>query len=215
MIRAAINDVDEIPARQRQTKTLGSKLFFKVLFNTCVWEGWITMADYFLDFGASVDSCRENGIKAPFINSSPLAYACRTGNTPMVRLLLNRGLDAKYAMSYAAAGGNLELVKLLLDHGCDPNEGYPPPIAWAVDLEHEAMFKHLYEHGAKMILPSAKQDIVARAKCAGLESMLSLLSRKGGLDTDGPAYTTPLPRPRKLCFMCEPREPLGSDNDEE
>jgi hypothetical protein len=129
----------------------------------------------------------------------------------MVRMLLNRGLNAQYAMSYAAAGGNLELVKLLLDRGCDPNEAYPSPIAWAVDLEHEEIFNLLYDRGAKMILPSARHEVIAKAKVAGLGSMLSLVQRRTGLDTDSPLYTEPLPPPRKLCFMCEP---LNSDSDE-
>lgn len=205
MIRSAIDDLDAIPARERRLNPLGTKSFYTTMFKTCVWEGWISMAVYFLDFGAPIDSCRENGIEAAFIDTSPLAYACRTGNVAMVRILLDRGLDARYAMSYAAAGGNLELVRLLLDHGCDPNEGYPPPITWAVDLEHDAMFTLLHSRGAEMKLPSVRQDIVARARGAGLESMLSLILDKEDIDPYGPGYTTPLPRPRKLCLMCEPQ----------
>lgn len=203
MIKTKIDEIDGIPAAERGKKPLGTRSFFKVMFKTCVWEGWKAMAIYFLDFGAPLDSCRENGVQAAFIDSSPLAYACRRGNVAMVRMLLNRGLDTTYAMSYAAAGGNLELVKLLLDDNNDPNEGFPLPIAWAVDLEHEAMFNLLHEQGAEMDLPSARQDVVARARGAGLESMLKLIREKEGIDPYGPAYTTPLPRPRKLCFMCE------------
>lgn len=203
MIRTAIHELDGTPIRQRYGKAFGTKAFFETMFKNCVWEGWIAMAVYFLDLGAKVDSCRENGTTAAFINNSPLACACRTGNIPMIRMLLNRGLDATYALSYAAASGNMALVKLLLDHGCNPNEGYPPPLAWAVDLEHEEMFNVLSEHGAEMKLPSARQDIIARARGAGLESMLALIGEKEGIDPFESAYTTPVPRPRKLCFMCD------------
>lgn len=203
VIRTAIHELGGTPMRKRYGRVFGTKSFFQAMFKTCVWEGWTPMAVYFLDLGATVNSCRENGITAAFINNSPLAYACRTGNISMARMLLNRGLDATYALSYAAAGGNLALVKLLLDHGCDPNEGYPPPIAWAVNLEHEEMFNVLREHGAVMELPSARQDIIARARSAGLESMLALIREKAAIDPFESAYTTPAPRPRKLCFMCE------------
>ncbi|QDS71618.1 hypothetical protein FKW77_007097 [Venturia effusa] len=211
LIRTAIHELDGTPMQKRYKKVFGTNEFFEAMFKTCVWEGWTSMAVYFLDLGATVNSCRENGITAAFVNNSSLAHACRTGNISMVRMLLNRGLDTTYALSYAAAGGNLSLVKLLLDHGCDPNEGYPPPLAWAVDLEHEAMFNLLHDRGARMTLPSARHDIVARARGAGLESMLSLISNKEGIDPYDSTYTTPAPRPRKLCFMCQPDDEDGSD----
>jgi ankyrin repeat protein len=104
---------------------------------------------------------------------------------------------------YVAAGGHLDIIQELLDHGCDPNEGYPPPIVWAVDPKHEAMFRLLVEHGADVKLPSARQDIVVQAKRAGLDSMLAMLASEGiAVDIVG----TPSSRASKLCVRCEDSE---------
>lgn len=142
MIKTKIDEIDGIPAAEREKKPLGTHSFFRVIFKTCVWGKWTAMTIYFLDFGAPVDSCRENGVKAGFIDNIPLAYACRGDNVAMVRMLLNRGLDTTYAMSYAAAGGNLELVKLLLDDNNDPNEGFPhlSPGLWISSMKQCSIF---------------------------------------------------------------------------
>lgn len=204
MVRAAIHELDGTPIAKRYERELGTDSFFEWVLNNCVKEGWTAMAVYCLDHGVTVNTCREN--IAPFIKHSPFANACRRGNIQMVQLLLDRGLDTTYALSYAAASGNLELVNLLLDHGCNPNEGYPRPLAWAVDLEHSEMFILLIKRGAEMELPSTRQDIIARARGQGLESMLALIRERTGIDPYESTYTTPAPapRPRKPCCMCEP-----------
>jgi len=61
----------------------------------------------------------------------PLSAAVEFGHDDIVKLLLERGVDPRWAerdaphgtsLHAAAVRGNLPMVKLLLDHGADPNE---------------------------------------------------------------------------------------------
>ncbi|TID22195.1 gb [Venturia nashicola] len=72
MVRTAVEELDDPP--------FATKSFFQSMFHRCVREGWVAMAVYFLDLGATVDSCRKNHY-IPWL-TSPLATACRGGKVP-------------------------------------------------------------------------------------------------------------------------------------
>jgi hypothetical protein len=87
------------------------------------------------------------------------------------------------ALSTAATGGSLEIVKLLLNSGSDINETgrmrdrtSPPAFVSALELEHTHMFYYLRDRGAKF---GSLGEAVGRAKTAGLDSMLELLTAEG------------------------------------
>jgi hypothetical protein len=82
----------------------------------------------------------------------------------------------------AARAGRFEVVKFLLETGCDINEhlwGHlSPAIVQAVLQEDEDMFRYLLDHGA-ILDDKFAAEAVGRAKAAGIDSMLTLLSNKG------------------------------------
>lgn len=82
-------------------------------------QGYET-ARMLLDKGAAVDAADDRG-------DTPLT-AANSGNTPLMRLLIERGANARHAnrdgmtaLINAAGAGNTVIVKLLLDKGADVN----------------------------------------------------------------------------------------------
>jgi hypothetical protein len=70
----------------------------------------------------------------------------------------------------------MEIVRILIEYGCDVNEGSPPPIYYAVKLEHVSMFRLLRDKGAIIKTPESGGLAVKVSKTLGLESMLELLA---------------------------------------
>lgn len=143
------------------------------LINVCASNGWDETVGCLLEMGAPADGFQTSSTHRPIIE------ACHRGFAKTVRLLLEHGADTRGALTKAAGSGFLGIVRMLLDHGCDVNEGSPPPIVAAVELEHQSMFYLLRERGAVLDTPGTGNEAAARAKAGGLQSMLNLLSREG------------------------------------
>src|SRR5262249_38145878 len=104
------------------------------------------------------------------LGNTPLILAARrAGNSRSVKLLLERGADAKAHNGFgvspiisAAAGGDLETVKLLVDAGSDVNDfpksntpsgadflvGLRTPLMWAAYQNNVPMIRLLLQRGA-------------------------------------------------------------------
>lgn len=161
------------------------------LINMSSPNGWNETTRFLLDMGAPADGYKISAAHRPIIE------ACHRGFAEIVRLLLQHGADTHGALTKAAGSGYLGIVRILVDNGCDVNEGSPPPIVRAVELEHEAMFHLLRSRGAILDTPTTGLEAAGRAKAAGLRSMLKLLAGEG-VDVDNvPASKLP---PMRRCF---------------
>ncbi|KAH6717356.1 ankyrin repeat-containing domain protein [Leptodontidium sp. 2 PMI_412] len=87
---------------------------------------------------------------------NPLWSACKSGSEHSVRLLLRKGVspntdpDMPYScpLQVAASRGHLGVVRTLLRFGADVDRASkdgPPPIVYAIRLEHGTMFQLLKE----------------------------------------------------------------------
>ncbi|KAK2762336.1 hypothetical protein FQN54_001346 [Arachnomyces sp. PD_36] len=159
------------------------------LINTSASSGWVETTQRLLAMGAPADGFEISQAHRPIME------ACRHGFSEIVKLLLDHGADTYGALSKAASGGHLGIIQMLLDHGCDVNEGSPPAIVHAVDLEHVNMFYFLREKGAILNTPETGVEAAGRAKAADLQSMLKILATEG-VDVDK-GSTSKLPPPRQ------------------
>lgn len=207
--RAALNKALNTPnpqifrrilAARENTPLQGSlsKALMGDLINTCASNGWLDTTRCLLEMGAPADGFRISP------TNRPIMEACRRGFTKTVQILLEHGADTRGALTRASRSGFLEIVRVLLDHGCDVNEGSPPPIVAAVELEHKRIFQLLREKGADLDGPGTGDEAAARAKAAGLQSMLDLLSREGVNVENVPACRLP---PTSRCFCPESHWP--------
>jgi len=80
---------------------------------------------HLLDTGADINT------RSKTTDYTPLHYACSKGDTKIVRLLIDRGVDVNACDKYsttplilAIENNNLEIVRLLLEHGADVNPYY-------------------------------------------------------------------------------------------
>jgi uncharacterized protein len=111
-----------------------------------------------VEHGADVNARSDAG-------QTPLVVAVRGGgNGALVRLLLNKGADARAiggnrqsVLLKAAATGDVEIMRLLLDHGADVNlastsQGMTP-LGSAISSYHIDAVKLLLERGARIDIP--------------------------------------------------------------
>ncbi|KAF2426607.1 ankyrin [Tothia fuscella] len=147
----------------RRDKSLGIS-HLSDLLEKAVEGGWFWMARHLLMLGAK-----------PRLSCLPTA--CRKGFTAIVHLLLEYKADTEGSVAQAVLSGQTKLVRILLDHGCDPNEGTPPPIVRAVQLEHMAIFKLLKERGAVLDTEHVSGQAIVLAHRNCLDSMLDLLEQ--------------------------------------
>ncbi len=109
----------------------------------------------------------ETGVSpsATFGGKSGLDQAASQGNTEVVRLLVEAGVDlgtdqAAWAGEYAASDGHLDILRLLVEHGLDVNAQPDPEVgplllsaAWGGHLE---VVRYLLEQGAD---PSRQTEV--------------------------------------------------------
>jgi ankyrin repeat protein len=136
-------------------------------------------------FGDTVRLLLDHGAHA---TGGALRMAADCGYSDIVRMLLEHGVKAEGLVAAAARKGHLPTVQTLTEHGQNLDEGLgpetvwgfePPAIVWAVELEHERMFRYLVTQGARIDTDESGGEAVRRAKNAGLESMLTLLEEYG------------------------------------
>ena len=107
----------------------------------------VEVAALLLDNGASFK------VLIPGCGRSTWITACRKGSPGMVRLLLDRGADAKDQSAMKAALCNPEVLIVLLEHGADPNQ---------------------YVYGSKPLL-----DLLQREQGEDKEQVLAILLEHG------------------------------------
>ncbi|KAH6663762.1 ankyrin repeat-containing domain protein [Halenospora varia] len=112
----------------------------------------------------------------------PLVAALKKGRHETAELLVSAGADVnlshnldKTPLMAAASGGFLETVKILLDRGAQVNVGSPPPIVFAIRLEHTIMFSLLRQRGALLNTIESGGAALQLAHREGLQSMVELL----------------------------------------
>jgi len=110
-------------------------------------QGDAIAVSYFLDAGMEVNSKSEKGMTA-------LGMAASLGKTETIKLLLQRGADAKLVHSgiapivLAAYGGHLEAVKVLMEHETDPgSKAAQEALYTAVLVNYPGVVKYLVEKG--------------------------------------------------------------------
>ena len=117
-----------------------------------------------------VDAGARVGVRTADLGNTPLILAARrAGNSRTVKLLLERGADARERndagvspIISGAASGDLEIVRLLLDAGSNPDDfptsndpraaaiaaGLRTPLMWAAYRNDERMVRLLLDRGA-------------------------------------------------------------------
>jgi ankyrin repeat protein len=158
--KALVDDGDPL---DEHGYTLGNLIRFSVR------NGWREMTEHLLSLGAPISTssncdtrtclfiaCEEGFHElvqfllhrgAPLLGKE-LRLAALHGHVEVVNTLLKHGADTKESVAAAARRGHLGIVRLLLDHGADVNEGWPRPIASAIEVEHSRMYDFLIERGA-------------------------------------------------------------------
>jgi ankyrin repeat protein len=154
-------------------------------------------------------------VRTAGLGNTPLILACRpAGNSRTVKLLLDRGADAREANNFgatpimaAAASGDVEIAKLLLDRGADPNvfpnvmqppellaSGSRTALMWAAYRNDVPMIRLLLDRGADVNKVNAVGTALAHAAWHdNLKAATLLLERGARVDIPDPfAGFTPL-----------------------
>ncbi|KAI1459657.1 ankyrin repeat-containing domain protein [Annulohypoxylon moriforme] len=126
-----------------------------------------------------------NGLEGSRDGVKPLLMAVKAGNLDGVKLLLDYGADPNNCpatdtpLMRAARVSRISVVEILLKAGAKVNEGYPPPIVFAVFREDMYMFRLLRQYGAILNTPETGNWAMAVAELYGLESMVNVLVQEG------------------------------------
>ncbi|KAL4879893.1 ankyrin repeat-containing domain protein [Aspergillus karnatakaensis] len=137
---------------------------------------------------------------------SPLIAAAGAGHEPIVRLLLDNGVESHAdALAYAAGNGYVSIAGLLLQHGAQVNspgkafnETYKTPLLWAACHDHTDIIRMLLSHGAdaSSVDLSAKdggRTAFSFSAQAGNTTAMELLFNNGGnVDSPDNLGRTPL-----------------------
>lgn len=91
-----------------------------------IWQGHDEVSRALIEGGADLKAASDGGF-------TPMLFAVREGNMPMLRLLFEKGAadanqagtDAFSALHIAIVRGHVEMAKYLLDKGADPNNMKP------------------------------------------------------------------------------------------
>ncbi|KAI4706448.1 hypothetical protein J4E89_008865 [Alternaria sp. Ai002NY15] len=129
----------------------------------------VDVAERLLEQGASLKQkahVKRRGAEASYTGSdSPLEQAIKGGNEGILRLLLNRGADARVldndTLEVAVKRGRLDIVRMLVENGTRvtprlPSSGRKEHWRWTEDrlmahavlTENEALCRYLVERGA-------------------------------------------------------------------
>ncbi|CAE7266315.1 mask-1 [Symbiodinium pilosum] len=128
----------------------------------------------------------------PLFRDPPLFWACKRGNTEVVRLLLEAGApipDA--ALAAASSNGHADVVCLLLQAGASVNDaGHHAPLAMASANGHIEIVRVLLQGGAD---PAQDGSALTSASLHGhTEIFKLLLESRATVDNPGSCGETPL-----------------------
>ncbi|KAI1421745.1 hypothetical protein F5Y12DRAFT_687267 [Xylaria sp. FL1777] len=143
-------------------------------------------------------------INAPdYTGATPIIYAIRSGNAPIVELLLQKGvginsmIQGKTLLGHAALNGRLSVAKLLLEKGADitsKTTNIHTPLHYAVSSGDKAMAEFLIEKGAD--IDSKGKDGVTPLSIAvsgGIDDMVQFLLEQGAnIESEDIYGVTPL-----------------------
>lgn len=150
--------------------------------------GYLSTAKRLLEWGISPNA---RGIDC---NNTALAYACYSGNSELVQLLLEKGADpleicygGQHAIYKAlcAKPFNPAVAELMLQLGNDINGGYQDflvPLAQAKQYGTPEAVEWALAHGAKEFEPRPRIDLkeeVAAAAASGLDALLAYKEEHG------------------------------------
>lgn len=116
------------------------------------------------------------------ILTSALSNAVTRSHVGTASFLLARGAPlTKNLLSGAVRTGNTAMVRLLVERGADVNAGTPPPLALAVFHEDMEMFRYLQNQGATLHGEGYRAGgwAMTFARHFGLGSMREELARRG------------------------------------
>jgi ankyrin repeat protein len=126
-------------------------------------------------------------MEMPFVNVTPLGWACAMPSTDTVTALLNLGANPRVVdrmgitpLCHAAAAGRTDNMKLLLDHGVSPDATDPlgvPPIWVAASCGQTRAVRLLLAAGAKSdaVHPVKKTTALEAARARHDEAVISVL----------------------------------------
>ena len=158
----------------------------------------------------SVKQLVNAGNKIDFSDSSLLSVPISTGNVPMVRYLLEQGVNPNKNVQFsnglyppiheAAASGNIWMVKLLVSYGANVNSVYPAlhstPLIQAAMKNHVDVMRFLIDSGADVNLAGSNFNGTAlhqAAKNGHLDAVRFLVKNKALIDAyEDKNGTTPL-----------------------
>ncbi len=124
--------------------------------------------------------CRFSGCTScPVWNSLFLKTAIEQGHTGIVRMLLDHGSEHGDAIQTAAKPGYAVILVALLNHRRYDSCSLQPLLVYAIEKEHEAMFRLLINRGADPKDAETSAECIKVARKNGLESMLDLLAEFG------------------------------------
>jgi potassium channel len=131
-------------------------------------------------------------------NTTRFLFAASRGDTPTMRLMLDKGMDPnsvdydrRSALMVAAMNGNSEVVTLLLNQNCNPNLADvhgTTALYEAVKGSHDECLEILMKNGAELCMPNA---VAASLLCKCVyDSDIKLLSRlcMAGINLDAADY---------------------------
>jgi len=133
-----------------------------------------------------------NPLKEDYLKQSPLFYASREGNIPVMKMLIDKGEDVnrrdKYDQTpiyYSVREGQVQVTQFLVDNGAifdHADSQNKRPIYYAIQHDKYDMVDFLIKKGANLVMEDKKRMTPTHfANKHGRKEILELLLANGGV----------------------------------